>query len=375
MQIILHSAYNNSSDNLLLPIQEQLPIKLGSIDIFDDRNRLNIFRIFYAYYAKVPSSKTIDKLQNSRMLKWMVNEMKDQIIYTHTYEFYGRRCKCMLDRFTIYILKNELLIKVENDEVEILYASGNAQSAQELLDAFKPFRLRAKRTTYIHTIFASYHSLATIPVEIKKPKLDIDTHYNDDLSPVHLQILSNLKKKNSKGLYLLYGCPGTGKSTYLRFLIHHLKKKVIFMSPAQAKHLDSPELNTLLIENMDAVIVIEDAEELIMSRDTNRVSGISTLLNLSDGLLSESLGIQIIATFNTNISNIDKALLRKGRLTTLYEFKELSIAKSASLIATLGFADYNVTRPMTLAEIYNIEKASFQLRPQRNAIGFTANNN
>ena len=147
------------------------------------------------------------------------------------------------------------------------------------------------------------------------------------------------------------------------------------MSRSQARHLDSPELNTLLIENMDAVIVIEDAEELIMSRDTNRVSGISTLLNLSDGLLSESLGIQIIATFNTNISNIDKALLRKGRLTTLYEFKELSIAKSASLIATLGFADYNVTRPMTLAEIYNIEKASFQLRPQRNAIGFTANNN
>ena len=107
LQIMPHSTYNNSSDNLLLPIQEQLPIKLGSMDIFDDRNRLNIFRIFYAYYAKVPSSKTIDKLQNSRMLKWMVNEMKDQIIYTHTYEFYGRRCKCMLDRFTIYILKNE----------------------------------------------------------------------------------------------------------------------------------------------------------------------------------------------------------------------------------------------------------------------------
>lgn len=67
-------------------------------------------------------------------------------------------------------------------------------------------------------------------------------------------------------------------------------------------------------------IVIEDAEDLLVSRDTNHNSGISMLLNLTDGLLGQSLGIQVICTFNTHVSNIDRALLRKGRLIALYEF-------------------------------------------------------
>jgi hypothetical protein len=53
-------------------------------------------------------------------------------------------------------------------------------------------------------------------------------------------------------------------------------------------------------------------------------------------LLGESLGIQIIATFNTHISNIDKALLRKGRLIGLYEFKPLSMDKSKVLLEENG---------------------------------------
>lgn len=99
------------------------------------------------------------------------------------------------------------------------------------------------------------------------------------------------------------------------------------------------------------------------------------MLNLSDGLLAESLGIQVIASFNTNISNIDKALLRKRRLTALYEFKELSIIKAAALIEVLGFKNRSITKPMTLADIYNIEETAFQLKPERNTIGFMVNNN
>jgi hypothetical protein len=107
------------------------------------------------------------------------------------------------------------------------------------------------------------------------------------------------------------------------------------MPPGLAGNLDTPNIVSLLMENANTVFVIEDAEELILSREKSKNSSISMLLNLTDGLLGESLGIQIIATFNTHVSNIGKALLRKGRLIALYEFNVLAAEKSMALLKKL----------------------------------------
>ncbi len=114
----------------------------------------------------------------------------------------------------------------------------------------------------------------------------------------------------------------------------------------------------------------EDAEDLIVSREISYNSGLSVLLSLTDGVLS-GLSIQIICTFNTNIDKVDKALLRKGRLIALYEFKPLMIEKSKRLLEKLGQANYDVHSPMTLADIYNIQEMSFEnTLKTRQKVGF-----
>ncbi len=77
-------------------------------------------------------------------------------------------------------------------------------------------------------------------------------------------------------------------------------------------------------------------------------ASLETILNLSDGILGNTLKTKFICTFNTNLRNIDKALLRKGRLRMRYEFKKLSIEKTKRLVE-------GATKEMTLAEIYNQE--------------------
>jgi len=57
----------------------------------------------------------------------------------------------------------------------------------------------------------------------------------------------------------------------------------------------------------------------------------ANLLNLSDGLLSDCLHMQLISTFNTDIARLDKALLRKGRVIARYEFKPLTVEDSSIL--------------------------------------------
>ena len=93
------------------------------------------------------------------------------------------------------------------------------------------------------------------------------------------------------------------------------------------------------------------------------------LLNLTDGLLGESLGIQIIATFNTDVKNIDKALLRKGRLSQIYEFKPLSMDRVNRLLNKLGIMK-TVNQPLPVTDIFNFEKDN-QYRPVlKKAVGF-----
>ena len=129
------------------------------------------------------------------------------------------------------------------------------------------------------------------------------------------------------------------------------------------------ELTRFLINNKNTVFVIEDAEQLIASRENERNSSLSTLLNLTDGILGECLSIQVIATFNTHVKNIDKALLRKGRLQLMYEFDSLSAEKSNVLLQQLS-SDYTTNEPITLAEIYNYSEENKAESGSPKVIGF-----
>jgi ATP-dependent 26S proteasome regulatory subunit len=93
-----------------------------------------------------------------------------------------------------------------------------------------------------------------------------------------------------------------------------------------------------------------------MTREENRFGGaIANILNMSDGLMSDIFNIKFICTFNTDIDNIDEALLRPGRCFINYEFKPLEAEKTSKLLESLG---YTIDKPteMTLAEIYNYKE-------------------
>jgi len=151
---------------------------------------------------------------------------------------------------------------------------------------------------------------------------------------------------------LLHGLTGTGKTTYLRYLIGKIKKRVLFLSPTVAGNLMNPDFIELLIDNPNTVVIIEDAENIIMDRKYNSGSAVSNLLNISDGLMADFLNVQLICTFNNSLTLVDSALMRKGRLIAKYEFGKLSVEKAQRLSDHLGLKTI-VNQPMTIAEIAN----------------------
>ncbi len=144
---------------------------------------------------------------------------------------------------------------------------------------------------------------------------------------------------------------------------------MLFLPPGVASHITDPDFVNILIDNPDSIVIIEDAENIIMDRSITGDSSVSNLLNISDGLLSDFLNVQLICTFNTSISKVDSALLRKGRLIAKYEFGKLTIEKAQALSTNLK-QDKTILGPMTLSEVYNQDEKSFTNDYSKTSIGF-----
>jgi hypothetical protein len=341
------------------------------------RNQADLFdhtyidpKAYYLYRFKVaPNISQIRDIDTSAAFQLIDSQKfgKPVSIYQNTY--YSWPQQTLVFTKTIFVLPGSIIICLGDDWAEILFDKFGWAQASGMIDELKTLALPDKKEDFeINIISFSQMELNLKTVAITPTELDISLYYNDDFKAIDSIIRERLLTANDKGIVLLHGLPGTGKTTYLRYLIGTLSKKVMFVSPSMASNLMNPEFMDLLISNPNSVLVIEDAENIIMDRRYNSNAGVSNLLNISDGLLSDCLNVQIVCTFNSELSFVDAALLRKGRLIARYEFGKLEVAKARALAAHLEL-DTEINEPMTLAEITH--PGEVQHQPAKvNVIGF-----
>ena len=153
---------------------------------------------------------------------------------------------------------------------------------------------------------------------------------------------------------------------FLRYLLQRLtkiNKKVLYFPPTMIETITEPSFFNFItdwtLENgKRTILLIEDAEPLLASRNSNRNLGITNLLNLTDGILNDILSIQIIATFNTGLGDLDDALLRPERLIARKEFNKLSKFDCKLIAEKIGLNPEYIDEDMSLAEIYSLKKNS-----------------
>ena len=84
-------------------------------------------------------------------------------------------------------------------------------------------------------------------------------------------------------------------------------------------------------------------------------------------MLGDSLHLKFFCTFNTDLNNIDTALLRKGRLSMKYKFEFLTVDKVQKLFDKLGI-NQKATKEMPLCDIFNFEVENG--KTEKKKIGF-----
>jgi hypothetical protein len=209
----------------------------------------------------------------------------------------------------------------------------------------------------IHIVHQSNSGLYLSKNTVTIPEIDVEYNYGREFfTKHHPQIVASLKNKHS-GCYIFPGPPGTGKTFYIQHLASVINKKFIYLPESLiSSGLDSPAVIALLVDNPNSVLIIEDGEKFIMSRKEEPNSLVSTILNISEGLLSAIIKCSVVITHNQflDANNIDPALMRKGRLNYTYTFDCLNVEDTNRKLEQLG-VEYRTTKPMTLGDIFNLQ--------------------
>jgi hypothetical protein len=342
--------YHPSNINTLIMgnIEQQKVVNMNSV--FDD-HFLDVKTLYLFHFNELPSLHFRKFIDGEKAFQAFRLKFGNRIVNIHQYRWYSKsKRKFQFDK-TVVVLDNQFIIEFDDHYCEVLHNNKQPEFLEQIDQLVRQFKEKQRREPLeMNLIVRTSDGFELRSMEIKKTKLDLDLFYPDDFRETDELIRKRLRQKKDKGIVLLHGLPGTGKTTYLRHLIGRIKKRVLFLPSDVASDMLNPDFIKLLIENPESVLIIEDAENIIMDRKIKAGSSVSNLLNISDGLLADCLNIQLICTFNSPLTMVDSALLRKGRLIAKYEFGKLGVAKSQNLSSHLGF-DTVITKPMAIAEI------------------------
>jgi len=264
------------------------------------------------------------------------------------YEHFKNTCYIYRHLSFPVIIGEKMLIYYDtyNNEIFVM------QDQEQLREDIKNLIVDVPKDESIRIVYYITHNqrgFNKTPMEVKKINIDLDGQYNDDLP--YNEIINFLTSDKS-GLVLLHGVPGTGKTYFIRHLMYTLfKKKFLILDNSVFNFITDASFIQLLINNKNAIIILEDCEEMLINRTAGN-NKLAALLNLSDGIIGDSFNFKFICTFNTNTSKLDSALLRKGRLKLKYEFKKLTANKVHALAQKIG-KNIKTEEDMTLADIFN----------------------
>ncbi|TVP52961.1 MAG: AAA family ATPase [Mongoliibacter sp.] len=344
--------------------------KVRLSEIYKDYT-INPIIVYLSHFGYIPHAITDHGMNCYRANDWILKNLSDKFQEHYLFKYNQRGKSKLLIGNGFYFLEQDIMINLDHTESKSWIYYKHADVA--LVEGYRKQLLRfKKKNTWkpkISILMKNEDGFYLKQMPVQKPRLNIEDNYNNDFLEVHQQIKERLSRKNDKGILLLHGKPGTGKTTYLRYLIGSVRKRIIFFPPNLASYIVDPGFIELLISHPNSILVIEDAESIIASRDSVNRPSVSALLNISDGLLSDFLNIQLVCSFNIDISNVDMALTRKGRLIAKYEFKEMEIEKAKALSKKLGM-NGDIDGPMTLTEIYNQKEENYTQTLMKKAIGF-----
>ncbi len=323
---------------------------LIKININKDDSNLNDYLTVWDYFGKRPNKITIHTTYSTKLFSELMN---DRFIEKNTFTeiladeeeltINDKVCNKISEGIYLsYIIANRNLENSIITDIVFYYKEEDDFSEiQKMVEELNSclVEYQAKSLNNLNTLQINSGVLEIEPLEFDSDKLDnIELFYNQKTFKSVNKLVKKIKSSN-KGLSLLWGDKGTGKTNIINYIASKLDRIVIYIPNNLIEQtITNPEFNKLLRKYHKPIIIIDDCESMFndLFQRTNSVS--SNITQIVDGFLSDYFSTNIICIFNeTNKSEIDENLFDCNNLIGDVEFDSLTQEESNELSSFLGF--------------------------------------
>jgi hypothetical protein len=275
---------------------------------------------------------------------------------------------CLNATLALLAIDNRLLLTVcdqsdgENGDMWVVayrsfsvsgYGSeADVQASRDILSAMLDELDQRVPTIRWHYSNGGSRSTRSIPFEKPKPGYDAFYPWITEGLTAYIDRFA----ASDDAVLVLLGEPGTGKTSFIRQLIWRTRWNCAVTYDEQLLRADSLFVDYMTNDEED-LLVVEDADLFLTSRERDRNDMMARFLNVSDGLFKTSSVKKLIFTANlTQPQQIDNALLREGRCFDCMIFRALKYDEALSAAEQAGLAPPKEARDYTLAQIFADKK-------------------
>ena len=263
-----------------------------------------------------------------------------------------------------YIINSTYLLKMRKDTFILISGSSKNGLASLYIYFFgkksqryykwfvSKLRSNDNNTNYVYNISYSkeeprgWKCIMSTSAKRDFSTLFFDNHIEEDIKKFLDNWIENESIYRNRGLLfktgiLLYGNPGTGKSSIANAIAAYLDCNIITIDMTNFANLDIAGISTTI--NADSsryIILLDEIDVLFSNRDNNskdQNEAISKLLLLLDSVQSPD-NVVFVATTNY-VDRLDPALIRKGRFDKKIEIGNISYNTAVKMCRSFGIKD------------------------------------
>lgn len=198
-------------------------------------------------------------------------------------------------------------------------------------------------------LIPSLSSTSQIEFEVNKlpeSNNNVEYYYNDNTFKSINKLIKKIEK-NNKGLSIIYGERGTGKTSLLNYIANQVYKRCVFIPLNLIDVINNHGFRNLIIENpgfaltKSFVIIIDDCEVLNHDNMFGKSNiTYANILQMVDGFYSDDINVHIILSFNESEDDeIHEDLLDCNNLLDVIKVEALKKPKANKLLEHLSMKD------------------------------------